>query len=738
MTIIDIYRAFALAVENAPLYLEGQNLRPNTFATVNFASELQSNNGGKTQVDAEEGTFFSRPYAESGYAGAELTLAHPLVLMEVTQGSGTMQQYRLAFAMSVLDVIIPYDATSQTAPRTVDQIVADCIQIGYNTLNVARATTINGVPLDRYIPPFTAVTVTPLTNGTVQRHVGASFRFEVPLMAPCGDYSAPAQVDPPSYPPCCREIEIRNDGTYIQYRYVGEVDWIDLVALADITGPQGPQGEPGDAATIEVGTVTTVPNGDPATVTNVGTDTDAIFDFEIPEGAPGTPGTPGAAATIAVGTTTTGAPGTNASVTNSGTSSAAVFDFTIPRGDTGAIGPQGPPGPTVPLCDILTVGNTACLDININGNDVYNVGSIDFDTTPANAGAVARMQWNNTDGTLDLGLKGGGVTLQIGQEIVSRVVNKTGTNLTEAGYAVVRVDDAQGQRLAVDFAQANTAVNARGTLGVVTENIANNQEGFITLVGQVREINTTGALQGQNWNDGDELWLSPTTPGGLTNVRPLAPYFKVSVGYVEYAHQNHGKIFVRVGEAIGFDDLHNMNETNTEATGQVMTWTAGGYGEFRDLPATPLLLKNSALQSVTGTTANTILQSLQVPAGTYAPGTVVHILFRGVKSGTAASATFRLYLNTSVNLTGAQQIVQQNAAAATAFFQAERSLNVISATNTQMTSTASTVPSDTVLTATAVSSLNINWTADQYFFTACTLANAADTVTSNFIILTEQ
>ena len=702
MTIIDIYRAFALAVENAPLYLEGQNLRPNTFATVNFASELQSNNGGKTQVDAEAGTFFSRPFAESGYAGAELTLAHPLVLMEVTQGSGTMQQYRLSFALSVLDVILPYDATSQTAPRTVDQIVADCIQIGYNTLNVARATTINGVPLDRYIPPFTAVTVTPLTNGTVQRHVGASFRFEVPLMAPCGDYSAPAQVDPPSYPPCCREIEIRNNGTYIQYRYVGEVDWIDLVALADITGPQGPQGDPGQAATIEVGTVTTVPNGDPATVTNVGTATDAIFDFEIPEGPQGEQGDPG------------------------------------PQGPQGDPGPPGPPGPTVPLCDILTVGNTACLDINMDGNDVYNVGSVDFDTTPANAGAVARMQWNDADGTLDLGLKGGAVTLQIGQEIVHRVVNKTGTNLTEAGYAVVRVDDAQAQRLRVDFAQADTLLNAQGTLGVVTENIANNQQGFITLVGVVRNINTTGALQGETWNDGDELWLSATTPGGLTNVRPLAPYFKVSVGYVEHAHTTNGKIYVRVGEPIGFDDLHNMNETGTEATGQVMTWTAGGYGEFRNLPATPLLLKNSALQSVTGTTANTILQSLQVPAGTYAPGTVVHILFRGVKSGTAASATFRLYLNTSVNLTGAQQIVQQNAAAATAFFQVERSLNVISTTNTQMTSTASTVQSDTVLTATAVSSLNINWTVDQYFFTACTLANAGDTVTSNFIILTEQ
>jgi hypothetical protein len=741
MTIIDIYRAFCLAVENCPESFEVNNLRPNTFATVNFASELQSNNGGKTQVDAEAGTFFSRAYDASEYSDKRLELQHPLVLMEVTQGTGTVSRYRLNFSLSVLDVILPYDLTTQATPRTIDQIIADCLQIAYNTLNVARATTINGVPLSTYIPASTAVTAVPLRSGSVQRHVGCELRFEIPLMAPCDTYGLPAQVEPPTYPPCCREIEIRNDGEYIQYRYVGEVDWIDLVSLAEITGPQGPAGDPGADATIAVGTVTTVPFGDPATVTNVGTPSAAVFDFGIPEGPqgdPGTPGTPGAAATIAVGTTTTGAPGTNAAVVNSGTSSAAVFDFTIPRGDVGPQGPQGVPGPTVPLCDILTVGNTACLDINMNQNDLTNVGSIDFDTSPANAGAVARMQWNNTDGTLDIGLKGGAVTLQVGQEQVARVVNKTGADLLESQYRAVRVDDAQGQRLAVKLAQADTAANANGTLGIVTETIQNNQEGFITLTGQVREINTTGSLQGETWNDGDALWLSPTTPGGLTNVRPIAPYFKVAVGYVEYAHINHGKIFVRVGEALGFDDLHNMNQTNAETAGQVMTWQAGGFGQFQDLPATPVQLKNSTLQSVTGTTNNTILQSLTVPAGTYAPGTLVRILMRGVKAGTAGSATFRLYYNTSVAIVGAQQLILQNAAAATTFFQVERTLNVISATNTQTFGVASTIASDTVLSAVAVSSLNIDWTVTHYFFTACQLANAGDTVSSNFILLTEQ
>jgi hypothetical protein len=63
------------------------------------------------------------------------------------------------------------------------------------------------------------------------------------------------------------------------------------------------------------------------------------------------PGGAGTAATIAIGTTTTGDAGTEAAVTNVGTESAAVFDFVIPRGatgatgSTGATGPEGPQGP---------------------------------------------------------------------------------------------------------------------------------------------------------------------------------------------------------------------------------------------------------------------------------------------------------------------------------------------------------------------------------------------------------
>lgn len=56
-------------------------------------------------------------------------------------------------------------------------------------------------------------------------------------------------------------------------------------------------------------------------------------------------GSPGPAATVSVGSTTTLSPGSSATVTNSGTGLAAILNFGIPRGEHGIQGIQGIPGP---------------------------------------------------------------------------------------------------------------------------------------------------------------------------------------------------------------------------------------------------------------------------------------------------------------------------------------------------------------------------------------------------------
>ena len=54
-----------------------------------------------------------------------------------------------------------------------------------------------------------------------------------------------------------------------------------------IQGIQGEQGADGVSATIEVGTTTTLPAGSNALVENVGTSSEAVFNFSIPKGADG-------------------------------------------------------------------------------------------------------------------------------------------------------------------------------------------------------------------------------------------------------------------------------------------------------------------------------------------------------------------------------------------------------------------------------------------------------------------
>ena len=175
---------------------------------------------------------------------------------------------------------------------------------------------------------------------------------------------------------------------------------------------------------------------------------------------------------------------------------------------------------------------------------------IDFDTTATNTDAVARMKWNETDGTLDLGLKGGNVTLQIGQEQVQMVLNKTGTPLYN-GQAVY-ITGSQGNRLTVALANANAESTSSKTFGILTENINNNQSGFITTSGLVRDIDTSALTEGS------AVYLSPLVPGGLTTTKPIAPNHLVLMGWCVRQHATVGAIFVHIINGYELDELHDV------------------------------------------------------------------------------------------------------------------------------------------------------------------------------------
>lgn len=220
------------------------------------------------------------------------------------------------------------------------------------------------------------------------------------------------------------------------------------------------------------------------------------------------------------------------------------------------------------LASVLGFGNSA------NNLDIVDLDKLDFNTATTDTAGEAQLVWNNQDGTLDLGLKGGNATLNIGMESIARVVNKTTplVNLLRANYQAVVVTGATGQRLSVKLAKADSDANSAGTIGLVTEDIAGNQEGFITTVGLIKDVNTTGSLQGETWNDGDILYLSPTVFGGITNVKPVAPNHLVIIGYVEYAHNNHGKIYVKIDNGYELGELHDVAFPTTPANNQILQY----------------------------------------------------------------------------------------------------------------------------------------------------------------------
>jgi len=200
---------------------------------------------------------------------------------------------------------------------------------------------------------------------------------------------------------------------------------------------------------------------------------------------------------------------------------------------------------------------------NVNlGEYGISSGYFQADLTPSGSVAIGRQLWNTDFRTIDLGLGGGNVVLHIGQKQVILVVNKTGATLTGSDYQVVKISGAQGQRPKVSLAQADNDANSADTIGLVNETILNNEEGFVCTSGTITNINTTGSMQGETWADGDVLYLSGTTAGRLTNVKPQAPIHTVILGFVIHAHATQGKIYVKVDNGYELDELHNVKITS--------------------------------------------------------------------------------------------------------------------------------------------------------------------------------
>jgi hypothetical protein len=296
--------------------------------------------------------------------------------------------------------------------------------------------------------------------------------------------------------------------------------------------------------------------------------------------------------------------------------------------------------PTIPSVTgfVPYTGATNNLDM---GTHNVTADHISLNVSPSGAGfGVGATQWNNTIGSSETLLKGGNVILKNGVDLVARIVNKVSPNttLTKANYQAVRVSGAQGGRLAVNLAQANNDNNSADTIGLVTETIATNQEGFIITVGQLEGINTTGSLQSETWADGDVLYLSPTTAGKLTNIKPTgATGHIVVIGYVEYAHATQGAIYVKIMNGWELDELHNVSISSVADNNILQYDSATSLWKnesFSTAGIQPTLVSGTNIKTINGTTllgSGDIAISTGLTIGTtpITSGTVGRLIFQG-------------------------------------------------------------------------------------------------------------
>lgn len=264
-------------------------------------------------------------------------------------------------------------------------------------------------------------------------------------------------------------------------------------------------------------------------------------------------------------------------------------------------------------------------------------------TMSTNGGGISSVA--SADGSVVVTTTNGAVDLSVPvvestTTVIAQVRNTTGATLTKG--TVVYVSGATGQISTVTKALASGDATSAQTLGVISANIANNTNGYVTIIGLVSDIDTSA------YTDGAQLYLSPTVAGALTNVKPYAPDHLVYVAIVEYAHPTHGKLFIRVQNGYELEELHNV-AAQSPSDGQTIVynsttdlWEKSNSPRLNPRSASAAtatsLTPDISLKDVYAYTALASALTINAPIGTPLNGN--KLLFRLLDNGTSRALTW--------------------------------------------------------------------------------------------------
>ena len=305
----------------------------------------------------------------------------------------------------------------------------------------------------------------------------------------------------------------------------------------------------------------------------------------------------------------------------------------------------------------VTNGATVSSSLTLSGS-INNVNYIDFNTSYTATQPVAgRLSWNNSDGTLDLGMKGGNVTQQIGEEIFYEVRNDTGTSIANGTSVYANGVTAGSGRITAAPFVADGSVREVRYLGLATEDISNGVNGFVTHFGYVRNLDTRGnvassiAVGDETWAVGDILYAHPTVAGKLTNVKPK---HEISVAIIIVRHQSTGVVFTRPISYGHLDDIHDVNiNTGSLSTGDLLIYDSGSdyWINSKQLSGSYGLTGSLSATSFTGSlfgTASYATQALNASTASYVvtANTASYVL-NAVSASYANNASTASYVSTA-------------------------------------------------------------------------------------------
>lgn len=211
--------------------------------------------------------------------------------------------------------------------------------------------------------------------------------------------------------------------------------------------------------------------------------------------------------------------------------------------------------------------------------------SITFNTAKDGTIGVGEVEYNDTQGSLIQGLKGGNVTNVIGQQLHQRVNNRTGSPLTKG--TAVYLSGSQGNRITVAKALAVSDAFSANTFGIVAESIADNQSGYVITEGLITGINTSALVEDS------AVYLSPTVAGALTSTKPQAPQHTVYIGVCVKSNAGSGELFVKIRNGQELDELHDVKISNP--LNNASLYYKSSEGIWRDTTATLLVSDTAAM-----------------------------------------------------------------------------------------------------------------------------------------------